>query len=229
MRFRVDIAAGHTRMAWPDVHGPARTVVYNLIRGQDADLAAQLHDHGWGGTPPRPLGVSPPLFTGTRRTKGAYMTSDTGALWLGSPIPQIAACLLAGLAGRRELHWGQVALRVKGVQLEATPDHSGGSAEFTSVSPVLVKQHDLYLLPGDRMYGERLVHNLRHKAEILGLPREVEVEIVDSGPRRRFEVQGALRIGATVRLRVAAAPSLLDACYQGGIGLATNQGFGWLR
>ncbi|SDG52540.1 CRISPR-associated endoribonuclease Cas6 [Sinosporangium album] len=229
MRFRVDVAAGHARMEWPDVHGPARAVVHDLIRSQDAELAAELHSHGWGGTPPRPLGVSPPVFTGTRRTKGAYMTSDTGSLWLGSPIPQIALCMLAGLAGRHELHWGRVPLRVKGVQLEHGPDHSSGRAEFASVSPVLVKHHDLYLLPDDPQYGKRLAHNLRHKAEILDLPRDVEVEIVEAGPRRRFEVQGALRIGATVRLRVVAAPALLDACHQGGIGLATNQGFGWLR
>jgi hypothetical protein len=73
------------------------------------------------------------------------------------------------------------------------------------------------------------LHNTRHKADVLGLPSHVDIDVLASGPFRTFGVTGAPRSGATIRARVAAAPSLLDALYSWGLGLSTNQGFGWLR
>jgi CRISPR-associated endoribonuclease Cas6 len=67
VKFRVDVAAGAASIPWADVHGPARGVGYALIAGQDEQLATQLHDHGWAGSPLVPLGVSPPLFQGAPR------------------------------------------------------------------------------------------------------------------------------------------------------------------
>lgn len=229
MRFRVDVSAQAADIPWPEVHGPARGVGYALISGQDEQLATQLHDHGWATSTLVPLGVSPPLFQGAPRRPGVYTTSDKGSVWFGSPVPQIAAALLAGLAGRSELRWGSVPLTVRGVQLENTPDHRSGQAVFRSLTPVLLRYENEYILPDRDEYEDRLRHNLVHRADVLGLPNEVELEVVDSGPRRRFDVHGAPRIGATVQVRVTAAPELLDALYVGGIGLATNQGFGWLR
>ncbi|MDA0565215.1 CRISPR-associated endoribonuclease Cas6 [Streptomonospora sp. S1-112] len=229
MRFRVDVAASVPQMAWEDVHGPARAVVYELIGGQNPDLAAGLHDSGWQGSPLRPVGVCPPVFLRAPRKRGCYATSPQGMVRLGSPVPQIAATLLAALGGRSELRWGPVPLRVRGVQLEPAPDHSAGVALLESVSPVVVKRDDRFLVPGDAGYEDRLVHNLRHKADVLGLPNEVEVEVVASGPRRRFDTAKGFRIGAQATVRVAAAPQLLDAIYDWGLGLATNQGFGWVK
>ncbi|MFI7470648.1 CRISPR-associated endoribonuclease Cas6 [Nonomuraea sp. NPDC049646] len=229
MRFRVDVAAGVPVVPWCDVHGAARAVVYGLINQQDVGVAAQLHDAGWDGSSLRPLGVSPPVFSGARRLSGAYAASPDGTIWMGSPVPRIAACLLAGVAGRREIAWGSVTLSVKGVQLDPAADHSGGVTVFETVSPVLVKREDLYLVPDDVHFQERLAHNLRHKADVLGLPNEVEVEVLDSGPRRRFDVPKGFRIGSTARVRVAAAPQLLDALYEWGLGLSTVEGFGWIR
>lgn len=148
---------------------------------------------------------------------------------MGSPVPRIAACLLAALVGRGELQWGSVTLSVKGVQLDGVTSHADGIAVFETVSPVLVKYEDLYLLPDDPHFQDRLAHNIRHKADVLGLPNEVEVEVLDSGRRRRFEVSKGFRIGATARVRVAAAPQLLDALYEWGLGLSTVEGFGWIR
>lgn len=229
MRFRVDVAAGAASIPWTEVHSPARGVGYALIGSQDEQLATQLHDHGWAGSPLVPLGVSPPLFQGAPRRAGVYTTSDRGSVWFGSPVPRIAAALLAGVAGRSELCWGSVPLTVKGVQLEDTPDHQAGHAVFESLTPVLLRSENEYILPDHNAYEDRLRHNLAHRADVLGLPNEVDLEVLGSGPRRRFEVQKKPRIGATIRVRVAAAPTLLDALYVGGIGLATNQGFGWLR
>lgn len=229
MRFRVDVAASAPSIAWSDVHGPARGVVYDLIKGQDPELATELHERGWQGHSLRPLGISPPLFAGTKNRKGIYTTSANGSLWFGSPVPRIAGCLLAALASRAEIRWGRTTLTVKGVQVDGTPDHSGGQAVFESVSPVIIKHESRYLVPDDAHYVERLTHNLRHKADSLDLPNQVEVEVLAAGERRRFDVQKGLRIGATARLQVRAAPPLLDALYDWGLGLNNNQAFGWVR
>lgn len=216
-------------MDWRDVHGPARAVVYGLIGVSEPELARQLHDSGWLGSPLRPVGISPPLFAGARRRHGVYTTSGTGSVWLGSPVPRIAAALLKGMAGRDHLRWGGVGLTVRGAELEWPPDHRSGRAHFQTLSPVLIKKESRFLLPDDAAYTERLEHNLRHKADVLGLPNQVDIEVLDAGPRRGFDVMGAKRVGANVRMRVTAAPVLLDALYECGVGLNTVQGFGWLR
>jgi CRISPR-associated endoribonuclease Cas6 len=92
-----------------------------------------------------------------------------------------------------------------------------------------VKKDLRFLLPDDDGFTERLMHNLQRKADMLGLPGEVEVTVLDAGPRRVFDVAGAKRIGATARLRVAGDPALLAALWEWGAGLCTIQGFGWLR
>jgi CRISPR-associated endoribonuclease Cas6 len=229
MRFRVDVAAPAAEMPWRDVHGAARSVVYGLIGDADRSLAEELHRAGWQGSGLRPVGVSRPVFAGAGRGQGKYMMSGRGSIWLGSPVPDIAAALVRGLAGRSELRWGAAALAVRGVQVEDAADHGCGEAEFTAVTPVLVKHENRFLLPGDAPYLACLSHNLRHKADLLGLPRDVRAEVLEAGPRRRFDVPGGFRIGAEARIRVSGAPSLLDALRDWGLGLENIQGFGWLR
>ena len=216
-------------MDWRDVHGPARAFVYALVRASDSELARQLHDEGWLGSTLRPVGISPPLFVGASRQHGVYTTSTNGSIWLGSPVPQIAAAMLKGLAGREEVRWGAARLIVRGTELEWSPDYGIGQADFVSVSPVLVKKESRFLMPDDVGYAERLTHNLRHKADLLGIPNDVGVEVLDAGPRRVFDAAGTKRVGANVRLQVTAAPALLSALYEWGVGLNTVQGFGWLR
>src|SRR5579859_5873338 len=136
-RVRIDVSAAAPVMDWRDVHGPARGVVYGLIRASEPELAQELHDSGWCGSSLRPVGISPPLFVGASPRHGAYTTSGSGSVWLGSPVPQISAALLKGVAGRKELRWGALELAVKGVELEWPPEYASGVAEFTTVSPVL--------------------------------------------------------------------------------------------
>jgi CRISPR-associated endoribonuclease Cas6 len=228
-RVRVDVSAAESVIEWRDVHGPARAVLYALIGARDPDAARQLHDKGWEGSPLRPAGISPPLFVGAAQLHGAYTTSGSGSVWFGSPVPRIAAALLRALSDLGELRWGGARLAVRGTELEMTPDHSSGQADFPTVSPVLVKRESRFLLPGDDGYIDRLTHNLRHKADVLGLPNHVEVSVLDAGPRRVFDVAGAKRVGANARLRINAAPVLLDALYDWGLGLNNVQGFGWVK
>jgi CRISPR-associated endoribonuclease Cas6 len=150
-------------------------------------------------------------------------------VWFGSPVPRIAAALLRAVSELRELRWGNSRFAVQGADLEWPPDHSAGSVDLQTVSPVLVKRESRFLLPGDDGFIDRLTHNLRHKADVLGLPNEVSVEVLDAGPRRVFDVAGAKRVGANARLRITAAPVLLDALYDWGLGLNTVQGFGWVK
>lgn len=228
-RVRVDVSAAEPVLEWRDVHGPARAVLYSLIGTKDPEAARELHDAGWAGSPMRPAGISPPLFMGAVPQRGVYGMSSSGSIWFGSPVPRIAAALLRALPDVRELRWGGAHLAVRGMDLEMAPDHSFGQAEFTTVSPVLVKRDSRFLLPDDDGYIDRLTHNLRHKADVLGLSNDVELSVVSAGPRRVFDVAGAKRVGANVQLRISAAPSLLDALYDWGIGLNTVQGFGWVK
>jgi CRISPR-associated endoribonuclease Cas6 len=228
-RVRVDVSASEPVIKWPDVHGPARAVMYSLVGASEPELASQLHDQGWQGSPLRPVGISPPMFIGAPKRKGAYTTSGTGSVWIGSPVPRIASAILRGLSSLTELRWGSVSLKIQGKEIEWPDDHGSGQAVFSSVSPVLIKKESRFLLPGDSGYVDRLSHNLRHKADVLKLPNNVEVDVLDSGPKRVFDVAGASRIGANVRLRVTADPALLQALQEWGIGLNTVQGFGWVR
>jgi CRISPR-associated endoribonuclease Cas6 len=229
MRFRVDVTTGDPVVAWGDVHGPARAVVYRLIGRHEPVLARELHDSGWKGSTLRPVGISPPMFVGAAREHAAYTTSANGSFWIGSPVPEITSALVKGIAGEKELQWGKLHLAVRGVEFEAPPDHRSGQADFATMSPVLVKHDSRFLLPNDDAYAGRLAHNIRHKADLLGLPGDADIEVAECGPRRGFDVAGARRIGATVRVRISAAPALLDALYEWGLGLATIQGFGWVR
>jgi CRISPR-associated endoribonuclease Cas6 len=228
-RVRVDVSAADPVMDWQDVHGPARAVAYEMVGAAEPELARQLHDEGWQGSTLRPVGISPPLFMGAVHRRGVYTTSATGSVWFGSPVPKIGAALLRGLAGLRVLQWGGTRLMVLGMALEWPPDFSSGQAVFATASPVLVKKDSRFLLPGDESFTERLVHNLRHKADVLGLPGDVEVEILNAGPRRVFDVAGAKRVGACLRVRLAGDPILLGALYEWGVGLNTVQGFGWVK
>lgn len=229
MRFYADVSGPTGELPWKYVHGVAHAVVYGLLRDQDADLATQLHNSGWQDSTLRPVGISPPVFLGAPKKPGAYMMSPNGRIWFGSPIPRLAAALLASLASRRELKWGPVTLTVKGAQLEPTVQPES-SAVLETRSPVLVKaKENRYLLPDDDGYVAALMANIRHKADLLGLPGDAGVEVLSAGPRRRYDVYGGIRIGATVKLRLNADPRLIGALREWGLGLSTIQGFGWIR
>jgi CRISPR-associated endoribonuclease Cas6 len=229
MRVRVDVEADVPSLQWKDVHGPARGVVYELLRATDEDLARQLHDQGWAGQPLKPVGLTSPQFRGAPKKSGVYTTSRDGSVWFGSPVPQIASALVAGLAGRQELGWGPARLRIRGFTLDVDPPGAGDEVQMVTATPVIVKHESRYLLPGDDRFVERLQHNLAHKADLLRLPAPKDLRVLEAGPRRRFMVRGAPRIGAQVKVALSADPRLVEALRSWGLGLDTVQGFGWVR
>ncbi|MEU8337824.1 CRISPR-associated endoribonuclease Cas6 [Micromonospora tulbaghiae] len=229
MRFYADVAGPDAQLPWKYVHGVAHAVVYSLIADQAPTLATHLHDDGWGQSTLRPVGISPPVFLGARRKRSAYMMSSNGRIWFGSPMPALAASLLASVTSRRELRWGPVTLTVKGAQLEPLTSPES-PAVLETRSPVLVKaDKNRYLLPDDDGYVPALAANIRHKADVLGLPGDADLEVLAAGPRRRFEAARGIRIGATVTLRIHADPHLIGALREWGLGIANIQGFGWVR
>ncbi|KJS59685.1 CRISPR-associated protein [Streptomyces rubellomurinus] len=231
MRVRVDVVPDAPRVPWEEVHGAARGVVYRLLSSQDEALADALHNEGWRGKPLKPVGVGGPLFLGAPRTKGVYSTSQDGSVWFGSPVPEIASVLVRALAGVEELVWGSTRLRVRGmaVDMDGVLPAGDGPVELETLTPVVLKHEDRNLLPGDEHYLDRLQHNLAHKADVLGLPAPRGLRVLEAGPRRRFAVRGAPRIGARVRVVMEADGRFVNAIRSWGLGLDTIQGFGWVR
>ncbi|MFJ6770963.1 CRISPR-associated endoribonuclease Cas6 [Kitasatospora sp. NPDC091257] len=231
VRVRVDVTPDTSSVRWEDLHGAARGVVYQLLSGQDEALAQALHDSGWQGKPLKPVGVAGPLFMGAPHRKGVYTTSREGAVWFGSPIPEIASVLVRALASCEELAWGKTRLRVRGLamDMDTVVPAGEGLVELETVTPVVLKHESRNLLPGDEQYLDRLQHNLAHKADLLGLPAPRGVRVLEAGPRRRFTVQGAPRIGARVRVAMEADGRFVNAVRSWGLGLDTIQGFGWVR
>lgn len=229
MRIRVDIDTSVPSLRWEDVHGPARAVMYELLGSQDAALAQSLHDDGWKGKPLKPLGLTSPQFKGAPRKKGVYTTSRDGSVWFGSPAPEIASVLVAALASRTEIVWGAAHLKIRGLAVDAGLPVADGPVELATATPVVVKHESRYLLPGDDRFVERLQHNLTHKADMLGFPAPANLRVLEAGPRRRFTVRGAPRIGAQVRIAMDADGRFVEALRSWGLGLDTAQGFGWIR
>ncbi|MET8013312.1 CRISPR-associated endoribonuclease Cas6 [Streptomyces sp. NPDC005271] len=225
----MDVEADVPSLRWEDVHGPARAVMYELLGSQDAAMARSLHDEGWRGQPLKPLGLTIPQFKGAPKKNGVYTTSSDGSVWFGSPIPEIAAALVASLASRTEIVWGAARLKVRGFNVDVGSQVSDGPVELSTTTPVVVKYESRYLLPGDDHYLERLQHNLAHKADVLGLPAPHGLRVLEAGPRRRFTVRGAPRIGAQVRVAMEADARFVEALRSWGLGLDTVQGFGWIR
>ncbi|WP_234364967.1 CRISPR-associated endoribonuclease Cas6 [Streptomyces sp. RTd22] len=225
----MDVDTDTPSLRWEDVHGPARAVMYELLGSQDTVLARTLHDEGWKGQPLKPLGLTSPQFKGAPKKNGVYTTSSDGSVWFGSPVPEIAATLVASLASRTEIVWGSARLKVRGFNIDIGSEASDGLVELSTATPVVVKKESRYLLPGESHYLERLQHNLAHKADVLGLPAPQGLRVLEAGPRRRFTVRGAPRIGAQVRVAMEADARFVEALRSWGLGLDTVQGFGWIR
>ncbi|TDC80513.1 CRISPR-associated endoribonuclease Cas6 [Streptomyces hainanensis] len=229
MRIRVDVETDAASLRWEDVHGPARGVVYALLGSEDADMARSLHDNGWKGHPLKPLGLTSPQFRGARPVDGVYTTSRDGAIWFGSPVPEIASVLVKSLASRTEIVWGSTRLKVRGFQLDFGATPQGKLVELATATPVILKRENRFLLPGEPHFMECLERNLAHKADVLGLPAPRSVQLLEAGPRRRFTVRGAPRHGAQVRVAMEADGRFVGALRSWGLGLDTIQGFGWIR
>lgn len=116
------------------------------------------------------------------------------------------------------------------IELAEPPAFLAGTAVFETLTPVVVKgdASGRFLLPADAGYVTALERNATKKANALGLPDDVRVEILDSGPQRLLQVEGRPRVGVRLRAQVLAAPQTLAVLWAWGLGEKSSEGFGWV-
>jgi CRISPR-associated endoribonuclease Cas6 len=240
MRLRVEISTGAGEIPWDGVLKPGRAVCYGLLARGAPELASVLHEKGWGPHGMVPFGFSGPVFPSAPRRHGVYAVRGRGVLELGSPLPDIVLGWSAALAGRELIDWGGVALRVHGIAVAEPDGTAGARARFRTVTPVVLKgpgrdesgertTRQAWVLPGEPEFGACLEHNLRRKAETLGLDPDVTLERVTwVGPKRSFAVSKGKKPGAPVEVELSGPAELLAAIRDWGLGQANAAGFGWV-
>ncbi|MBB0243217.1 CRISPR-associated endoribonuclease Cas6 [Streptomyces alkaliphilus] len=240
MRLTLSVTTTAGVIPWSEVLAPGRSLVYDVLGRQAADLGARLHDGGWGPHRMVPFGYSAPVFPRAPRKRGRYTAGGPGTIEIGSPLPEVLEPLARGLAGRELLDWGGVALRVTGLKAGEPPSFDSGRAVFRTATPVLMKgsgrddsgervTRQDWLLPGDPGWPEYVQRNLERKAETLGLKPDVQLEAVGRvGPKRSFPVGKGMKPGCTVEVTLSGDPELLAALWSWGLGQGNSAGFGWI-
>jgi len=229
MRVRVDVEMQPSSAGSNDVFGPARELIYALIRNHDSELARTLHDHGWMGASLRPVGATCLQFPEGTAPSGAYRTPRRAAVWFGSPVPTIATAMIASLRTQRELPWGKELLTIRTVAVDVDEPSASGQVELQSTTPVLLKYESRYLDADDPRFLDRLEHNLARKADLLRLPRPTHVVMTEAGPHKPYRVQKVTLRGAVIKVRMKADAEFVRAIRSWGLGLNNNLGFGWVR
>ncbi|WP_219806380.1 MULTISPECIES: CRISPR-associated endoribonuclease Cas6 [unclassified Streptomyces] len=236
----LSVSTTASAIPWSGVLAPGRSLVYDVLGRNAAELGRRLHGDGWGPHGMMPFGHSAPVFPRARKARGSYAAGGQGTIEFGSPLLEIVEPLAQGLAGRELLDWGGVALRLTGLRAMEPPSFSSGRAVFRTTTPVVVKGsgHDEngervtrqeWLLPGDPGWPVYVQRNLERKAETLGLKPDVQVESVGwVGPKRSFAVGQGKKPGCAVEVAVSGDPELLGALWSWGLGQANSAGFGWI-
>ncbi len=241
MRLRLEVATSATELPWERVLAPGRGLAYGLLGEAAPDLGRQLHEGGWGRHRMVPFGYCPPTFPSARRRRGAYTVGGKGFLELGSPLPSVVEAWSRALRGRDVLDWGGVALRLIAVYLLDPPSFASGQVRMRTETPVVVKSSPQpapnggppakrsWLLPAEAEFPALLQHNLRRKAETLGLEPDVELDAITwAGPKRSFAVGDGAKPGAAVEVELFGEPLTLQAIWSWGLGQSNPAGFGWI-
>lgn len=240
MRLRVEVKTSADRIPWPEVLRPGRQVLYEWLQQSAPELGERLHTLG---APPHgmvPVGHGPPVFPRAARKPGAYAAGGLGYVEFGSPLLDIVEAWAKALAHVTVLDWGGVALRVKGTQAVEPPEFASGTAEFRTVTPVVMKgsgrdsdgtrtTRQAWLLPSEPEFPAYFAQSLRRKAETLGLDADVALErITWVGAKRYFADKGGGKIGAPMTAQLRGTPETLRAIWSWGMGQANSGGFGWV-
>lgn len=240
MRLRIEISTEATAIPWRNVLRPGRAVAYRLLGAAAPDLADTLHAKGWGPHGMVPFGYGAPVFPRARRRNGTYSAGGKGRLEFASPLPQIVVALLESLSRQDVLDWGGVALRVNRVIPVPPPDFGAGRAHLRTETPVTLRAprpatiggpapNSAEVLPYEDGFVAAFEHNLRRKAETLGLTSDVAVErLTWVGAKRSFAVGSGIRVGAPIGVELRGEPDLLRALWSWGLGQANSAGFGWV-
>jgi CRISPR-associated endoribonuclease Cas6 len=187
-----------------------------------------------------PFGHGAPIFPQARRDPGVYAAGGRGSVELGSPLPGMVDAWLDALSNRGVLDWGGVALNVRQLVPVAAPPFTSGRAELRTTTPVVLKSLALAggdggasarreLLPHEEGFTAAFEHNLRRKAETLGVEPDIALErLTWVGAKRSFSVKSGRRVGALLGVELRGSPALLRALWCWGLGQANAAGFGWV-
>ncbi|MBA8825291.1 CRISPR-associated endoribonuclease Cas6 [Saccharopolyspora lacisalsi] len=213
--------------------------MYGLLAENAPSWGDRLHTSGLGPHGLVPIGHSAPRFPEARARSGVHAAGGPGVVEFSSPLTEIAHALNAGLQERSVLDWGGVALQVQRVTPVFPPLFSHGTAELSTVTPVVVKgppgrdehgqrlRKQRWLLPGESDWETYFVNNLRRKAETLDLDPDVKLEMLTRvGRKHSLAVGRGTKIGAEVALRLSGPPATLQALWSWGLGASNSAGFG---
>lgn len=240
MRLRVEVATTPAELPWSRVLAPGRGLAYTLLAEAAPDLAGQLHDVGWGRHGMVPFGYSPPVFPDSPRRRGSYLVGGKGFLELGSPLPSLVEAWCRALQARDTLDWDGTPLGIIDAYVIDPPSLRAGQVRMRTDTPVVLKSSAQpasgggtpkrsWLLPAEAEFPAQLQHNLRRKAETLGLPPAVELSAVTwAGPKRSFADGGGMKPGAAVEVELYGEPRTLRAIWSWGLGHSNSAGFGWI-
>ncbi len=239
MRLRIAVTTRATSIPWDEMLRPGRGLIYNLLAETAPDLATHLHDQGQHARQMAPFGHGPPIFPRTRRRPGVYAAGGRGYVEFGSPVPGIVETWIEALSQHTILDWGGVALNVKQLVPLAPPSFTTGRAQLRTATPVVLKTStrngaknltgSSQVLPYEEGFTVAFEHNLRHKADTLGLDQDIAVErITWIGPKRSLAVKSGRRTGAPITVELRGSPPFLRALWCWGLGEANSAGFGWV-
>lgn len=235
MRLRLDVTTSATELPWRSVLAPGRGLAYELLAQAAPELGRELHERGWGPHGMVPFGYGPPVFPGAARRRGVYAVGGKGFVELGSPVADVVEAWSRALRERDIVDWGGIALRIIGVHLVEAPVFAGGRASVRTDTPVVMKVSGagegpgVWVLPGEPEFPGCLQHNLRRKAESLGMDPGIELDAITwIGPKRSFAVGEGAKPGAAVEVELVGAPEVLQAVWSWGLGQANAAGFGWI-
>jgi len=238
MRIRVHVTTTARQIPWPDVHRPGRSIIYWLLGRADRELAARIHEHGWGPHGLAPFGYCPPVFPDAPHTPGVYAAGGHGWFEVGTPIPAVARALATALTHTPTIRWGSVELAVSRLDLcTPPPGLDRGRIVWRTATPVVLKNgspgSQTWILPGEHGWEGRLGLNLRRKAATLGLPDDLTVlRLLWAGAKRAHVVASGSdgkKHGARARVLLRGHPDVLRALWCWGLGEATSAGFGWVE
>lgn len=245
MRLQLTFHTSAREIPWDDVLRPGRALIYTLLETAAPQMGSVLHKQGFGPTGMVPFSYSAPVFPAARKHKGIYAAGGPGTIELGSPLTELVEAWAVALRFMPVIAWGATAFTVDKVEAFDTPDFSNGRASFRTSTPVVMKSsgrnddgsrttRQAWCLPGEPEWDRAIEHNLRRKAETLGMDPRVSLDRVTwVGAKRSFAVgggrgSGGRKPGACVEVEVSGEPKTLQTIHDWGVGQANSAGYGWI-
>lgn len=170
VRLRLEVRTAARQLPWREVLRPGRGIAYDLLARANPELAARLHNEGWGVHRMSVFGHGAPAFPSALHRTGVYAIGGRGYVELGSPLLAVVEAWAAALAGQRVVDWGGVAFQIDNVHVVEPPVFASGYARLRTATPVVMKgsgrgvdglrvRRQAWLLPADAEFPVYFVGN----------------------------------------------------------------------